>query len=169
MRLNRTSEWKIITIWIAPELPLWNFERLDILCAWIGSPSEKLWPYEFLESFSCSILSVMIYYVPKLDIRVKSYDYLNSLRASVVKFWASRWIMSTNRTSVWKVMTIRISQELQLFNFERLDILFPRIGQRRLSRNQMVITCHTDVRFWRIIYRDARNLTTNALKKFIWS
>ena len=55
MRLKRTPEWKIMTIWISRELPLINFERLDILCAWIGPPSEKLWPFEFLESFRCSI------------------------------------------------------------------------------------------------------------------
>ena len=34
---------------------------------------------------------------------------------------------------------------------------------------QMVITFHTDVRFRLIIYRDARNLKTKALEKFIWS
>jgi len=34
---------------------------------------------------------------------------------------------------------------------------------------QMVITFHTEVRFRRTIYRDARNWTTKALKKFEWS
>ena len=33
----------------------------------------------------------------------------------------------------------------------------------------MVITFHTEVRFRRTIYRDARNWTTKALKKFKWS
>ena len=47
MRLNRTSEWNDMTIWISRELPLINFERLDILCAWIGHPSETLWQFEF--------------------------------------------------------------------------------------------------------------------------
>jgi len=59
---------------------------------------------------------------------VKCYDHSNFSRASVVQFRASRWVMSQNRTSMWKVMTIRICRELQLFNFERLDILCPRIG-----------------------------------------
>ena len=31
---------------------------------------------------------------------------------------------------------------------------------------QMVITFHSDVRFWCITYRDARNRTTEALEKF---
>jgi len=120
MRLNRTSEWKVMTTWIAQELPLFNFERLDILCAWIGPTSEKLWPFEFLESFSCSILSVSIYYTHESDLWVISYDHLNFSRASVAQFWASRYIMRLNRTSESKVMTIWISRELPLFNFECL-------------------------------------------------
>jgi len=127
MSPNRTSEWNVMTIRISRELPLLNFECLDELCPRIEHPCEKLWPFEFLESFRCSISSVLIYYVPESNIRVKTYDHSNFSRASVVKFWASRWVMSPNRTSVWKVMTIRISRELPLFNFERLDILCPRI------------------------------------------
>ena len=51
MHLNSKSEWKAMTIYISRELPLFNFERLDILCTWIEHPSEKLWPFQFLESF----------------------------------------------------------------------------------------------------------------------
>jgi len=153
MRQNRTSEWNVMTIWISRELPFFNFERLDILCALIGHPSEKLWPFEFLENFYCSILSISIYYAPKSDFRVKCYDHLNFSRASVFQFWASRYIMllnrtcewklwpfkfsrlsvdqsrasryimHLNRTSEWKVMTIWICRDLPLFNFECLDIL----------------------------------------------
>ena len=122
MRLNRTSEWKVMTIWITQELPLFNFELLDILCAWSWPPCEKLWPFEFLESFRCSISSVLIYYAPESDLRVKTDDHLNFSRASVVQFWVSRYIIRLNRTSEWNVMTIWISRELPLFNFERLDI-----------------------------------------------
>ena len=120
MRLNQTSEWKVMTIWISRELPLFNFERLNILCTLIWPPCEKLWPFEFLESFRCSISIVSICDAPKSDIRVKSYDHLNFSRASVVQFWASRYIIRLNRTSKWKFMTILISQELPLFNFEGL-------------------------------------------------
>jgi len=152
MCLNRTSELKVMSIRISRELPLFNFERLDILCAWIVPPSEKLLPFEFLESFLCSILrvsilcawiwppceklwpieflesfrwsisSISLYYAPKSDIRVKSYDHLNFSRASVGQFRVSRYIMYLNRTTEWKVMTIWISRVLPLFNFERLDI-----------------------------------------------
>ena len=125
---NRTSEWKVMTIRISRELPLFNFVRLNILCVWIGPPSEKLCPFEFLESFGCSISSVSIYYAPESDLRVKSYDHLNFSTASVVQFRASRFIMRLNRTSEWKVMTIRISRELPLLNFKGLDILCSWIG-----------------------------------------
>jgi len=128
MSPNRKSVWKVITIRICRELPLFNFERLDELCPRIGHPSEMLWPFEFLESFRCSISSVWIYYVPKSDIRVKCYNHSNFSRASIVQFRASRWVMSSNRTSEWNVMTIRISWEFPLFNFECLDELCPRIG-----------------------------------------
>ena len=128
MRLNRTSEWKVMTIWIFRVLPVFNFERLDILCTWIGPPSEKLWSFELLKSFHSSISSVSIYNVPESDIHVKCYDHSNLSRASVVEFRASRWVIAPNRTSVWKVMTIRIYRELPLFNFEHLDKLFSQIG-----------------------------------------
>ena len=128
MSLNRTSVWKAITIRISRELPLFNFHRPDILCPRIGHPCDNSWPFEFLESFICSISSVSIYYAPESDLRVKSYDHLNCSRASIVQFRASRYIMLLNRTSEWKVMTIWISRELSLFNFERLNILCARIG-----------------------------------------
>jgi len=110
MCLNRTSELKVMTIWLSRELPLFNFERLYMWCAWIGLPSEKWWPFKFLESFRCSITSVLIYYAPESDLRVTSYDNLNFSRASVVQFRASRYIMRLNRTSEWKVRNIWIAQ-----------------------------------------------------------
>ena len=121
--LNRSSELKVMTIWISRELPLFNCERLYMWCAWIGPPREKLWPYEFLKIFRCSISDVSIFYVPEYDLRVKSYDHLNNSRASVVQLRASLYVMLSNRTSEWKVMTIWISPELLLFNYGRLDIL----------------------------------------------
>ena len=137
---------------------MYNFESLDILWAWIGHPSEMLWRFEFLETLRCSFSSCSIFYGPHTYSRVKSYghlnfpgpdvfnyngldilcawinirvtwyNHLNFTRASVVQFRASRWVMSPNRTSVLRVMTIQISRELRLFNLERLDILCTRIG-----------------------------------------
>ena len=129
MRLNRTSLWKVMTIWISRELSLFYYECLDILYGWIGPPCEKLWPFQFLERFWFTILNVSIYDAPESDIRVKIYDHLNFSRASVVQFRLSRYMMRLNRTSEWKVMTIWISRYLRLFNFERLDILCAWIGR----------------------------------------
>ena len=71
----------------------------------------------------CWISSVSICAALESDIRLKSYDHLKFSRASVVQFRASWYIMFPNQTSIWKVMTIWISRELWLFNFEHLDIL----------------------------------------------
>ena len=122
MSPNRTSVWKVMTIRISRELTMFNFECLDILCPRIEHPSERLWPFQYLESFHWSISSVSIYDSPESDILVKTYDHLNIPRASVVQFRASRYIKHLNKTFVWKVMTIRISLELPLFNFKRPDM-----------------------------------------------
>ena len=151
MRLNRSSEWKVMTIGNSIELSLFNFECPDILCAWIGPPSEKLWPIEFLECFHYSISSVSIHYAPKSNLRVKSYNHLNFLRASVVHFLASGYIVGVThepeskfivvwicqglpclissvsiyyspKSYIWmKFMIIWISWVLSLFNFMRLQ------------------------------------------------
>jgi len=116
-----------------------NSKHLDILCAWIAHPIEKLWPFEFLESFRCSISSLLIYYLPESDFRVKSYghlnlpcvslfnfqisiyyapeshirvnsyDLLNFSRASFVQFQASRYIICLNHISESNVMAVWIS------------------------------------------------------------
>jgi len=106
MRLNRTSVWKVMTIKICQEPPFLDFERLDILCAWIWPPCKKLWPFEFLESFRCLIASISMCDAPESDLRVKRNNHLSFTRASVVHFRASRYIMRLNLTSVWKVLTI---------------------------------------------------------------
>jgi len=128
MRLNHTSLWKVRTNWISRELLLFNFERIDILCTWIGHPCDKLWPFGFLERFRSSISSVSIYNASESDIRAKSYDHLDFSTDSVVQFRGSRYIMCLNMTSVWNVMDIWISRELPLLNFESPDILCALIG-----------------------------------------
>ena len=117
---------------------VYNFESLNILWAWIGHPSEKLLPFEFVESFHCSFSSVSIYHRPhtytrvkcygrlnimraymfnfrRLDIlgagmgvRVKSYDHLNFSRAFVVHFRVCRFIMGLNHIPESKVMAVWI-------------------------------------------------------------
>ena len=62
--------------------------------------------------FPCLISNISVYYAPKSDIRVKSYDHLNFSRASVVQFRASRYIMGLNHTPESKVMAVWICREL---------------------------------------------------------
>ena len=168
MLLNQTSEWQVIIVSIFKELLLFNFERLDMSWASITHPSQKLWPFEFAQSFRvqfraswyivglnrtseskvmavwiwlvlpCLISSISIYYASELDIQVKSYNHSNFPRASVVQFerldisWASiihtsqylwpfefalsfhiqfrasRYIIGMNRISESKVMAVWI-------------------------------------------------------------
>ena len=116
MCMNRTYDWNVMTVWISLEPLFFYFERLDIscasiahhvksygrlnwtrasgfnyerlyiLCAWIGHPSEMLWPFEFLDNYHFSISSVSIYHGPQSYAHVKSYGRLNWIRASVFNF-----------------------------------------------------------------------------------
>ena len=172
MRLNRTSEWKVMTLWISRGLPLFIVEHLIISWALHIHPSKNLSLLEFFESFrvhfgvsryimrltrtsvksydhlnfwrdsvfhclayryimglthtleakfladwicqelQCSISSVLIYYAPESDIRVKIYEHLNFSRASVVHRRASRYIIGLIHTLKSKVMAAWICQEL---------------------------------------------------------
>ena len=157
-----------MTIWISRQPPLFNFKLLDILCTLIGLPCDKLWPFEFLESFRCSISSISIYYGPESDFRLKSYDYLNFSRAFVVQFWASRYTIRRNRTIVWYVMTIWISRELPLFNFKLLDILCAWIGLRVTSYDHLNFSRASVVQFQASRYIMRLNRTSIWKVMTIW-
>ena len=128
MRLNRTFVWQVMTTWISQVLPVFNLERLDMWCARIGLPCDKLWSFEFLESIRCSISSILLYYAPESDFCVTCYDHLNFAKASGFQFRAPQYVMRQNRTSVWQVMIILISRELPDFKLERLDMWCAWIG-----------------------------------------
>jgi len=86
IHLIQTSECKVMTIWISRELLLPNFNRLDILLAWIGHPSEKLWPFEFLESLWFAISSVSMYYAPGFghpSEKLWPFEFLESIHCSI--------------------------------------------------------------------------------------
>jgi len=157
-----------MTIRISRELPLFNFVGIDILCAWIGHPSEKLWPFEFPESFRCWILSVSICDAPKSVIRVKSYNHFDFSRASVVQFRPSQYIMRLNRSSELKVMTISISQELLLFNFDRLDIFCARMGPSLKSFDHLNFSRASVVQFRASLYVMLLNRSSGLTVMTIW-
>ena len=108
-----------------------NFLRASVVQFWVSQYiiglnrtfESKFMAVRIFLMHPCLISSISIYYFPESDIRVKSYDHLNFLRASTVQCRASRYSMRLNRSSEWKVRTIWISRELLLFNFECLDIL----------------------------------------------
>ena len=99
---------------------------------------------------------------------VKSYDLSNLSRASVVQFRASRYIMSPNRTSKWNFMTIWISRELRLFNFELLDELCPRIGHPVKSYDLSNLSRASVVQFQASRYIKSLNRTCEWQLMTIW-
>jgi len=152
VHVNRISEWNVIAIWLSRELPLFNFEHLDISWASIIHSSQKLWPFELFESFRCSILTVWLYHGRRSYVRVKSYGHLNFSKLPLFNFkrldisWASiihssqkLWpfeLFESFRCSILTVWLyhgrrsyIRVKSyghfnfsKLPLFNFKRLDI-----------------------------------------------
>jgi len=168
MRLNRTSEWKVMTIWISRELPLFNLERLDILCAWFRNQSEKLWPLELLKCFRCSISSISIYYAPESDILVKSYEHLDLSRASVVQSRPTWYIIWLNRTSEWKVMTFWISQDLLWFNFEHSIYYVPESHIPGKSYDHLNFSRVSVVQFRASRYVMRQNQTSELKVMTIW-
>ena len=152
MHVNQTSKWKVIAIWISRELQLFNFERLDISWAWIIHSSQKLWPFEFAESFRgqfwgsrhmmhvnrTSEWKVIAIWISR-ELPFFNFEHLNISWAGIIhssqKLWpfefaesfgvqfrGCRYLVHMTRISEWKVIAIWISRELPLFNFEHLDI-----------------------------------------------
>ena len=123
-------------------LSLFDFERLDILSAWIKHPRKFYDHLNFLRGsvvhlrvsrytmgltythetkviaiWSCqelvsSISSVWIYYALESVIWVKCYDHLNFSRAFVVHFLVSWYIMGIIQTPESEVMAVWICRDL---------------------------------------------------------
>jgi len=93
LRLNWTSKWKVLTIWISLELPLFIFVRLDTSWASHIHPSQKLCLFEFAESFRAQFRASR--YIMRLNRRsdMKNYEHLIYSRAYVVHFQVSRYII----------------------------------------------------------------------------
>ena len=65
------------------------------------------WAMQFPCVYEKSRLEIpMAHNVPESEIRVKSYEHLNFMSASVVQFRATRFLMGLNRTSESKFMAI---------------------------------------------------------------
>ena len=152
MHMNRTSEWKVLVIWISREILLFNFESLDISWTSIIHSSQRLWLFEFAESFRVQfrgswymmhvnrtsewkVLAIwisrelLLFNFECHDISLTSIIHYSQWLWPVeyaesfrVQFRWSQYMMHVNRTSEWKVIGIWISRELLLFTLERLDI-----------------------------------------------
>ena len=126
-RLNLTSVSKVMTIWNSRELLLFNFERLDMWGTYIGHPTEKLWPFEFSQSF-CFQLRASRY--------TKGHNRTSESKVIVV--WiCSELLFSITSISIYygtpsdirvKICCRLIFLRATVFNFERLDILRDTIG-----------------------------------------
>ena len=138
MGLNHTSESNVMAVWICRELPcsissvsIYYASELDIrvksidhlnylrpfLVHFLASryvmglthtPESNVMAVQICRELPCVISIVLIYFVPELDIRVKSNDHLNISRASVVHFRASRYFMGLTHTPESKVMAVWI-------------------------------------------------------------
>ena len=91
----------------------------------------------------CSILSVLIYYRPQSNIRVKSYDRLNFLGTSLFNFESLDILWPSIKHSCQKLSSLNLFVA-SLFNFECLDILWVLIGHpsQKLSPSQFSRSFH---------------------------
>jgi len=147
MCLNRTSEGKVMTIWISRELLLFYFKRFDISWTSIVHPCQKLWPFGLDHSFCVQFRAsryimclnrtfewkgrtiwisweLPLFYFKHFDISWASIVHpcqklwpFELDQSFHVQFRPCRYIMCLNWTSEWKVMSIWISREHSLFNF----------------------------------------------------
>ena len=130
----RTSVWKVMTIRISRKLHLFNFERLDILCPWIGLPCEKSWPSGWkvmtigisreLSLFNFERLDLLCSWIGILREMLLPFEFLKSFYCSI----SSVLINYVAESDIWiKSYAISISRDDPLFNFEHLNILCPKI------------------------------------------
>jgi len=108
--LNRTSESKVMVVWIFIVIP-------------------------------CLISGISIYYAPESDIRLRDFDHLNFLRAFVVQFRESRYIIGLDRTSESKVVAVWIClalwcliSSMSIYYAPESDISVKRYDHMSLSR-----------------------------------
>ena len=133
MGLTHTPDSKVTAVWICLELSC----SISIIYKYYAPESTSEW--NVMTFWISRELSLFIF-VP-LDIswdshihssqKLWSFEYVESLR---VQFRPSRYIMSRNRRSKWKVTAILISQELPWFILEHHKISWAyKIHLRQMS------------------------------------
>ena len=111
VRLNRRLERKVMTFWISRELPWFIFECLDISWASHIHPSQKLWPFEFAESFRVQFQASR--YIMHLN-RTSEWKlaHWNYSRAYAIHFLAAPYTMGLTHTPETKVIAVWSCREL---------------------------------------------------------
>jgi len=167
MLLNRTSEWKVMIILISRELPF--FIRASRYIIGLDQTSESnvvaIWICLVLPF---SISGILIYYAPKSDIRVKSYDHLNFSRASVVEFWVTRYIIGLNRTFKSKVEAVWICVALWCLISSILIYYAPESEIRVRSYDHLIFSSASVVYFRASKYIIALNRTSESKVVAVW-
>ena len=91
-------------------------------------------------------------------------SFHTDVRFGDIIYWDARnW--TTEALEEFECHNISLGCPIREHNISRRSKLNNRSSRQIL----VVITFHTDVQFGKIIYRDARNWTTEALDKFEWS
>ena len=113
--LNRTPELKVMSFEYAESflVQIQSSRYIIFLNRTSGSKVLPVWIWLVIPYL---ISSVLIYYKPESDIRVKCFDHLNLLRTFVAQFRASRYIMDLNHRPESKVMTVWNCRELSCSN-----------------------------------------------------
>jgi len=136
MCLKRTSEWKVMVVWIGPEFPC-SISSVSIYCGPESDIRVKCYdqlsfPKTFFIKFRasryiiglrstsmlkvmavwigpelpCSISSVSIYYLAESYAHVKCSDHWNFSRFFVIQFRMTWYIMALNRTPMSKFIVV---------------------------------------------------------------
>ena len=132
------------------------------------TPKSKVNAVWIFRELSCSILIVSIYYVPKLDIRMKCYDHFNNSRASVVQFRVSRYIMGLNHTPESKVNAIWIYREVSCSFFIVSIYCAPESNIQGKSSDHLNYLRASIVRFWASRYIMGLNHTHELKLMVVW-
>ena len=167
MHENRTSEWKVIAMWIFRELLLFILSVL-IYNRHHHTFDTKVMPVWICREHHCSISRDFIYDARELEIWVKSYRHVNFSRASVVQFWASQYIIGVDHTFESKVMAVWIYRELPC-SISRVSIYYARESDIRVkSYSHLNFLRASVVQFWASRYIIGIDHTFESKVMAVW-
>ena len=132
------------------------------------TPESNIMAVRICQELPCSISSVLIYYAPEMDIRVKSNNHLNYSRAFFVHFLASWYMMGLTHTPKSNVMAVRICRELSCSIFSVLIYYAPELDIRLKSNDHLNYSSASVVHFWASKYMMGLTHTPESKVTAIW-